>query len=115
MRGTRRVGATLLEVLVALVLLASVGLTGIELSRFAFETVRIAEAGGDETAAASNFMNAVALWSTSELNQRLGEREQGRWRLEIQRVDAELYLVTLRDSTSQRTVLQTGLFRPGRS
>ena len=64
---------------------------------------------------ASNFLNSVSLWSREELDQRLGEREQGNWRLEITRSTPELYVVTLRDSLGASTVIRTALFRAARN
>jgi type II secretory pathway pseudopilin PulG len=106
-----RAGATLIEAVVALALLALVGLSGVELGRAA---VRVTDQGKDgerQVQAASDFLNAVSLWSASELDQRLGSREQGAWTLEIQRIVPQLYVVTLRDSTDADTILRTTLFR----
>lgn len=108
---TQRRGATLLEAIVALTLLAMTGLTGLALVRSAVSLTGEAERSESVVADASNFLNSVSLWTREELDQRLGEREQGIWRLEIARTTPELYLVILRDSLGARTVLRTALFR----
>jgi hypothetical protein len=112
-RGRR--GATLLEAVVAVTLLAVVGLSGLALARSAQDLIGEAERSESGMADASNFLNSVSLWSREELDQRLGEREQGSWRLEITRSTPELYVVTLRDSLGESTVIRTGLFRAVRN
>lgn len=106
-----RAGATLVEAVVALTLLGMVGLVGVELTRGAGDVVEISRASEAAMNAADDFLNAVSLWSRTELDQRLGEREQGPWRQEIQRPTNTLYIVTLRDSTGTDVVLRTSLFR----
>ena len=108
---TQRRGATLLEAIVALTLLAMTGLSGLALVRSAANLTVEAERSESVVADASNFLNSVSLWTREELDQRLGEREQGIWRLEIDRTTPELYIVILRDSLGARTVLRTALFR----
>lgn len=108
---TQRRGATLLEAIVALTLLAMTGLSGLALVRSAVSLTGEAERSESVVADASNFLNSVSLWTREELDQRLGEREQGIWRLEIDRTTPELYIVILRDSLGARTVLRTALFR----
>lgn len=109
-RAPRR-GATLLEAIVALTLLAMTGLSGLALVRSAASLTGEADRSESAVADASNFLNSVSLWTREELDQRLGEREQGSWRLEIDRTTPELYVVTLRDSLGASTVLRTALFR----
>lgn len=108
---TARPGATLIEAVVALTLLALVGLTGVELARAAADSGRLVADSESTFERASDLLGAVTLWSRRELDQRLGERVQGDWRLELQRIAPELYLATLRDSTGTVTILRTALFR----
>lgn len=110
-RGNVAIGTTLIEVIVALVLLGMVGLAGVELTRTAGDAIRLVGTSEDTMRHADNFLNAVSLWSRTELDQRLGERAQGPWRQEIQRATPTLYLVTLRDSAGSGIVLSTALFR----
>lgn len=114
-RTRERRGATLFEAVVAVTLLAVVGLSGLALARSAQDLIGEAERSESGMADASNFLNSVSLWSREELDQRLGEREQGNWRLEITRSTPELYVVTLRDSLGASTVIRTALFRAARN
>ena len=110
-----RIGATLLEAIVAITLLGLIGLTGVELVRSAAQLTEIAATTETELAEASDFLNAVSLWSRDELDQRLGTREQGDWLLEVQRYTPDLYVVSLLDSSGAEPILQTALFRPERT
>ena len=62
---------------------------------------------------ASAFLEAVAVWTSADLDRRLGSRPQGEWVLEIQRIDAALYVVTLIQPEIHKVLLQTTLYRPG--
>jgi type II secretory pathway pseudopilin PulG len=106
-----RAGATLIEAVVALALVALVGLSGVELARAATRVTDLGKDSERQMQAASDFLNAVSLWSARELDQRLGSREQGAWTLEVQRIVPQLYTVTLRDSTDVDTILSATLFR----
>lgn len=110
-----RSGTTLIEAVVALALLALIGLTGVELTRAALRSTELGAGGEREMRSASDFMNAVSLWSVSELDQRLGVRDQGAWTLEIQRIVPGLYAVTLRDSAAVETILRTTVYRETRA
>lgn len=102
-----RKGAVLLEVLIAVTVLATAGLA---LARHVAEAMRALEhasAQERELRAADRLVSAVSLWSRGELDARLGTRSQGDFRLEIQRADRNLYVVTLRDSTDERQLLRT--------
>lgn len=109
-----RSGATLVEAVVAIALIGMVGLGGVGLVRSASAAMALTAAAERELRDADEFLGIVTLWSASELDQRLGEREQGEWLLEIQRVERTLYLLTLRDGAGQRLILQTSIFRPRR-
>lgn len=110
MTANRR-GTTLLEAILAIALIATLGLTVLRLSRAARDAVSAAERSDLEMRAASDFLNAVSLWSQPELDQRLGFREQGRWTLEIARPEVGFYEVRLLDSAATSIVLETSLFR----
>lgn len=108
----RRAGVALLEALVALVILTVAGLSATLAVRQGFESVRRAEAADAEMRSASAFLDAVALWTRADLDQRLGNRSEGAWRLQIDRPVPTLYLVALADSTGDRELLRTALYRP---
>lgn len=111
-RADRRAGVVLLEVLVALVLL---GAAAASLTALALESGRATERAwraDRETRAASAFMDVVALWPREDLERRLGSRHQGAWMLEVSRTTTALYHVSMRDSTGNRELLRTVLYRP---
>jgi len=106
-----RGGAVLLEVVVALTILATAGVTMIALASQSMDALRRAHAAEDETASANAFMQAVSLWLRADLDRHLGDRPQGHWRLLVERPLSTLYTVTLTDSTGSRTLLTTALYR----
>ncbi len=105
-----RAGLTLLELLVALTLLALTGLSTMELVRTAARFSGAAATAESELHSASQLLDAMHLWSRTELDQRLGEREQGPFRVEITRPTPDLYLVVVRDSAGTSELLRTGIF-----
>jgi type II secretory pathway pseudopilin PulG len=105
-------GAALLEVLVALTILTVAGVSAITMASGAAQTMRKAREADVEMRKASTFFEAVALWSRADLDRHLGERAQGSWLMRVDRVDPVFYVVSLTDSASQRTLLETALFRP---
>jgi hypothetical protein len=108
----RRDGAVLLEVVVALTILATGGVTMVALASQSMDALRRAHAAEDETARASAFLYAVSLWPRADLDRHLGERPQGHWRLRVERPLPMLYGVTITDSAGGRTLLSTTLYRP---
>ena len=80
--GHARAGAVLLEVIIALAILATAGAT------------------------------ITALWPRADLDRHLGERTQGHWRMRVDRPTPTLYVVTLTDGASNVELLRTALFRP---
>lgn len=113
-RRSNRTGAALLEVMIALVILASAGLAATALAREAAHAVEHARAADRALARANAFMEAVALWPREDLDLRLGERAQGPWRLRIVHAIPTLYQVVLIDGESGREIIRTVLYRPER-
>lgn len=103
---------TLLEVLIALVILATGAMAAVAVASQSWSALRSAREADDSLLEVSAFLDAVALWPREELDQRLGERVQHPWRLGIDRPTPTLYLVTLADSSGKDTLLVTSLFRP---
>jgi hypothetical protein len=86
-----RSGATLLEVLVALVLVATMAASVAELASTNANLVARARDADVEMRRASAFLDVVALWPREDLDRHFGDHEQGQWRLRVQRVAPELY------------------------
>lgn len=107
-----RSGATLLEVIVALAILAIGGLAIMTHIGNSLATVERTSERERAMRDASRFMESVSLWPTEDLNARLGVRTQGSWRLHITRVSPSLYDVQLLDSTGTHILLSTSLWRP---
>jgi prepilin-type N-terminal cleavage/methylation domain-containing protein len=105
-------GLTLLEVLVALMILGSAGLGLVTLGTASWGAVRRAREADRSVRDASAFFDAVALWPRADLDRHLGDRAQGPWRMRVERPTATLYVVTLADSSGRLTILETSLFRP---
>ena len=107
-----RSGAVLLEAIVAVVILAVAGTAAVTIVGQGADSVRRAREADVEAREASALMHAVALWTRGDLDRRLGSREQGPWRLSIQRPAPQLYDLALMDSAGTRVILRTSLFRP---
>jgi prepilin-type N-terminal cleavage/methylation domain-containing protein len=111
MTRTARRGITLLEVLVALAILATSALAILGAANQSWRAIRAAAEADSSLLDASAFLEAVALWPREELDQRLGERVQHPWKLSIDRPVPTLYVVTLVDSSGRDTLLVTSLYR----
>lgn len=107
-----RRGVALLEAIVALAIFATVGVAALSMAAAANRAVTTAREAEAELREASRFLEAVALWTRTDLDQRLGARRQGPWVLHIERPLPELYLIALTDTVSDAALLQTSLFRP---
>ena len=107
-----RSGMTLLEVLVALSILGVAGAATIGLTTESWRAIRTAREADGSLREASAFFDAVASWPRDDLDRHLGDRGQGPWRMRVDRPTPTLYVVTLVDSSSGVTILETSLFRP---
>jgi type II secretory pathway pseudopilin PulG len=107
----RRLGAALLEVLIALVILASAGASVAALAIESSRVVQRAHATEDELRRADAFFTVVTLWPREDLDRHLGDREQGPWRLRVERTLPTIYTVSLTDSLGTRVLLRTALYR----
>lgn len=107
-----RHGLALLEVLVAMTILATAAAAMVSLvSEGARVMERVTEAER-RSADASAFLEAVALWTRDDLDRRLGERVQGPWRLRLERPHPAVYTAMLIDTITHRRLLETALYRP---
>jgi type II secretory pathway pseudopilin PulG len=102
----------LLEAIVALAIFATTGVAALTMAATANRAAASAREAEQELREASRFLEAVALWTRTDLDQRLGERRQYPWILRIERPLPELYIVTLGDTLGGSPLLQTSLFRP---
>ena len=112
LRWRGRAGAALLEVMVALAILAIAGVAAVAATRESVRAAARLREGEREIREASAFLEAVALWPREDLDRRLGERAQGRWRLRISRPSPTVYEIALTDSTGADFLLETALYRP---
>ena len=110
-RRRARQGAVLLEAIVALTILAIVGAAVTALAIDSARAVERARAADVEAQRASALLDAVALWSREDLDRHLGARGEGQWRMVVERPLPTLYTVTLADSSGDRVLLRTTLFR----
>jgi type II secretory pathway pseudopilin PulG len=104
-------GAALLEALVALTLLGTVGSAAAWSATESLRAVQRMHAREAEQRAAERFFASVSLWPREDLDRHLGSHSQGRWRLRVDRPQASLYAITLSDTTSSAVLLQTALYR----
>ncbi len=109
MISTRR-GAVLLEVLVALTILSGVGAALLSSAWLWHRTAERAREAEATLRSASAFVEAVTLWTRTELDQRLGDHAQGPWRLRIERPQPWLYQIALTDA-AHNELIRTALFR----
>lgn len=103
-------GAVLIEVIIALTILAAIGAALLSSAWLWHRTAERAREAEADLRAASAFMEAVTLWTRAELDQRLGDRAQGTWRLRIERPLQSLYVVSLAD-IGHRELIRTAVFR----
>lgn len=107
-----RRGAVLLEVIIALVILALAGLSAATLARQGAFAITHAQVADQRIEAASAFLDVVSLWPRADLDRRLGDHPQGPWTLHIDRPTPTLYRIALSDSLGGLPLLETALFRP---
>ncbi len=106
-------GVVLLELLVALVLLSTAGLaTVLLLAEGARGIVRAARAEA-ASRRAERLLQAYALMTRRELEQRIGEQDFGPASVQVQRPSRTLFRIAVRETGSRhRPLLVTVLFRP---
>ncbi|HYR09679.1 MAG TPA: hypothetical protein VEQ60_18030 [Longimicrobium sp.] len=93
-------------------ILAVAGTAAVTMVSQSADSVRRARIADAEMREAGAFFHSVALWTRDDLDRRLGERGQGKWKLIIQRPTPTLYEVVLTDSAVTQEILRTTLFRP---
>ncbi len=111
MRGRSRPGAALIETLIALVILASVGVALIAVLGQTVHTVRQFRERERGFAGAGQALDATVGWSRSELDARVGTRRFRDWQLTVVGAGSGLYDVALADTLTGVELLRTTLYR----
>ena len=111
MKCRSRCGMTLLEVLVALAILATAATAVLGVAAQSWHAVQSARDADRSLGDASAFLDAVALWPREDLERHLGDRAQHPWRMRVDRPLPTLYVVALTDSSGGDTLLVTSLYR----
>lgn len=108
-------GAALLEVVVALALLAVAGVALLELAVQSNDAVLRSRDAGAELRLANGFLESVSLWPRSDLDRHLGVRDERAFLMQVERPSPTLYRVVLYDRqrgiAAPRELLATTLFR----
>ena len=107
-----RAGLTLLEVMVALVILGTAAAASMAMMGQSAAVVAGAQRAERDMRAGSALLEAVALWPAADLDRHLGATRQGSFRLAIDRTSSALYDIQLTDTLGRRVLIETSLFRP---
>lgn len=105
-------GAALLDVLLALVLLAVSGTALISLLGQTSHSLQRTQATDRLLHAASNELNAVSLLSHDELTTHAGRTSQHGWTIVITPRNASLFDISIAASDTTAPLLHTTLYRP---
>jgi uncharacterized small protein (DUF1192 family) len=105
-------GVVLLEVLVAVVVLATAGIGLMELVGFGLRAERDARRRETTLATEERLLSALTLLNRKELDQRVGRRRIGEFVADIQRPEANLYRIALlQEESPQLEDLVTVVYR----
>jgi len=107
-----RSGVALLEVIVALTIIAICGVTATAMVHQTFSSIESARRVDHELRRANAFLALVTLWPREDLERRLGSHSQGDWVLQIDHPSPSLYRVALYDSTRAHLLLESAIFAP---
>jgi hypothetical protein len=107
-----RDGSALIEVLIALVLLAVSGTALITLLGQTRHSIESLEASEREARAAGFALSSMVVLSRAELVARLGRRVVGGWSVTVEAIDQALFDVGVAASDTSAVVLRTTLYRP---
>jgi hypothetical protein len=98
MRNER--GVVLLEVLVAVVVLATAGIGLVELVGSGLQSERVARLRERTLASEERLLSALTLLNGNELDQRIGRRRIGEFVVDVQRPERTLYRIALSQAQS---------------
>ena len=108
---SRTGGFALLEVLLALTILAVTGLMIAASARVALDAERHSEAEEQRVSSASRVLAASTLLTKPQLDQRVGEHRVGEFSVRIQRPEPSLYRIAVADTGIGRELVVT-IVRP---
>jgi len=110
MRNER--GVVLLEVLVAVVILATAGIGLVELVGFGMRAEREAHLRETTLATEERLLSALTLLTRTELDQRIGRRRIGEFIVDVKRPERTLYRIALvQEQSPQVEDLVTVVYR----
>jgi type II secretory pathway pseudopilin PulG len=107
-----RQGASLLEVLVGLTLLAVAGAALLSLLAQTIDAVSRQHRYDAQVRTASARLDAIAVWTRAQLEARVGTTPLGPWTLRIAMAPGGLYHVSLSADDTPGVFLETSLYRP---
>jgi type II secretory pathway component PulK len=107
---TRR-GAVLLEALIALAVLGTVGSAAAWSATESLRAVGHIHEREQAQRKAGRLLTAISLWPRADLDRHLGTSIQGPWRLRIDRPLVTIYDVSLIDTLSNAVLIRTSLYR----
>lgn len=110
----RRDGFALLEVLVALTILAMTGLSLVEVARQATRSQAEMEREEQVMREANRVLTAMTLLKGSELDRSIGAHPVGEFTVSVQRPERGLYRIAIaRNSATERQLLATVVYKGG--
>ncbi len=110
--STARSGFALLEALVALTIVTTVGVSVVTLAQTAIRSEQSSAEEERATADAERILTAISLLRRAELDQRLGGHEVGEFTVTIERPQPALFRVSLaRTAAPSRELLVIVLYR----
>ena len=104
-------GAALLEAIVALAVLALVGVTSVSSAVVSADAMGRARRHEARVVEAGAFLDVVSLWPREDLERHLGSSRQGPWVLIVERPNPALFELTLTDSLTREALVETALYR----
>jgi type II secretory pathway component PulJ len=107
-----RRGSALIEVLIAIVLLATAGTGLVTLLGQTAHSMRTTLESDRLTRRASEELDRLTLLDRAALMSRAGLSRSREWTIEIRPLAAELFHVTIAESDTTRVLLETTLYRP---
>ena len=112
--NTQPTGAVLLEVLVALTVLALVGLSAAALEREASAVMMSSDVSVIELEAASDLLEVATLWPLEDLVRHLGTTSEGQFLLRVSARGPTVFHLSVQPALTTRVVLATDVYRARR-